>query len=80
MTASPWSDEETRLRTAICRVGKLSYDRSYIVGADGNISAKMSDGSILITPTGAMKGFLEPHHVAHIDATGRALDDGPRPS
>ena len=76
-----WSEEEARLRQAICRVGKLAYDRSYIVGADGNISAKMADGTILITPTGAMKGFLEPQHMAHVDPnTGKALDDGPRPS
>ncbi len=80
MTPGPWSDEETRLRTAICRIGKLSYDRSYIVGADGNISAKMQDGSVLITPTGAMKGFLEPHQVAHVDMEGRPLDDGPKAS
>ncbi len=80
MSARTWSEEESRLRTAICRVGKLSYDRNYIVGADGNISARMSDGTILITPTGAMKGFLEPEHIAHVDMTGRALDDGPKPS
>ena len=40
----------------------------------------MADGTILITPTGAMKGFLEPHQVAHVDMTGRAIDDGPKPS
>ena len=78
--ASPWSEEETRLRVAICRIGKLSYDRSYIVGADGNISARMRDGTILITPTGAMKGFLDPHQVAHVDIEGKTLDNGPRPS
>lgn len=75
-----WTEEETRLRAAICRIGKLSYDRSYIVGADGNISARMSDGTILITPTGAMKGFLDPQHVAHVDMTGRPIDEGPKPS
>lgn len=80
MAATRWTDEEARLRTAICRIGKLSYDRNYIVGADGNISARMADGTILITPTGAMKGFLEPHQVAHVDMTGRAIDDGPKPS
>ena len=80
MAAARWTDEEARLRTAICRIGKLSYDRNYIVGADGNISARAADGTILITPTGAMKGFLEPHQVAHVDMTGRAIDDGPKPS
>ncbi|HKX46533.1 MAG TPA: class II aldolase/adducin family protein [Planctomycetota bacterium] len=74
----PWSDEELRLRQALCRVGALCYQRNYIVGADGNLSARMSDGTVLITPAGAMKGFLEPHHLAHIDMRGEVIDDGPR--
>ena len=73
-----WSEEETRLRQAICRIGAMCYQRNFIVGADGNISARLSDGTILITPAGAMKGFLEPHHLAHIDDQGTVLDDGPR--
>lgn len=72
------TEEEERLRQAICRIGLLCYQKGFIVGADGNISARMRDGTILITPAGAMKGFLEPHHIAHIDGEGRVLDDGPR--
>lgn len=72
------SDEEARLRTAICRIAALCYQRGFIAGADGNLSAKLPDGTILITPAGAMKGFLEPHHIAHIDDSGRVIDDGPR--
>ena len=75
-----WSDEETRLRTALCRIGALCYQKGYIVGADGNLSAKLRDGTILVTPTGAMKGFLEPHHIAHVDADGKPLGNGPRAS
>lgn len=75
-----WSDEETRLRTALCRIGALCYQKGYIVGADGNLSARMRDGTILVTPTGAMKGFLEPQHIAHVDAHGKALGNGPRAS
>jgi L-fuculose-phosphate aldolase len=77
---SAWSDEEARLRRAICNIGQLCYSRNYIVGADGNISARLSDGSILITPAGAMKGFLEPQHMAKVDMSGRTVDDGPRAS
>ena len=75
-----WSDEEARLRRAICNIGQLCYGKSYIVGADGNISARMSDGNILITPAGAMKGFLEPQHMAKVDMQGRVVDGGPRAS
>lgn len=75
-----WTEEETRLRKAICNVAKLCYERNLIVGADGNFSAKTSQGTILITPAGAMKGFLEPHHIAHIDMTGQVIDGGPKAS
>jgi len=75
-----WGEEETRLRQALCRIGALCYQKGYIVGADGNLSARMRDGTVLVTPAGAMKGFLEPHHLAHVDLEGRVLDAGPRAS
>ena len=75
-----WSDEEARLRNAICEIGRLCYQKQFIVGADGNLSARMSDGTVLITPAGAMKGFLSPQQLAHVDLEGRVLDDGPRAS
>ena len=78
--ARGWSDEEARLRNALCEIGKLCYQRNYIVGADGNLSAKLQDGTVLITPAGAMKGFLSPGNLAHIDMTGKVVDAGPRPS
>lgn len=79
-SAAGLGEEEARLRRAICNLGSLCYQRNYIVGADGNLSARLCDGSILITPAGAMKGFLEPHQLAHIDLSGAVLDQGPKPS
>ncbi len=73
-------DEAPRLRQALCRVGALCYEKGFIVGADGNLSVRLSDDTVLITPAGAMKGFLEPHHIAHIDLDGHPVDDGPRAS
>jgi len=73
-----WSHEEARLRNAICEIGALCYQKSFIVGTDGNISARMADGTLLITPAGAMKGFLQPEHMAHVDMQGAVVDDGPR--
>ncbi len=75
-----WSEEEARTRQALCRIGALCYQKGHIAGADGNLSARLEDGTILITPAGAMKGFLEPGHIAHIDANGRVVDDGPSAS
>ncbi len=77
---SPNPDEEIRLRNALCRIGELCYQKGYIVGADGNLSARLGDGTILITPAGAMKGFLQPHHIAHVDMDGKVVDGGPKAS
>ena len=49
-----WTDEEARIRNGICEIGKLCYSRNLIAGADGNISAKLHDDTIIITPPGAM--------------------------
>lgn len=73
-------DEVARTRRALCEIGKLCYGRNLIVGADGNLSARLSDDTILITPAGAMKGFLEPHHITRVDMAGRVIGDGPRAS
>ena len=75
-----WSEEETRGRQALCRIGALCYERHYIAAADGNLSMRLSDGTLLITPTGAMKGFLTPANLAKTDMQGRSVDDGPKAS
>ena len=74
------SEEEMRHRQALCRLGALCYERGLIAGADGNLSVRLPDDTVLITPTGAIKGFLQPHHIAHVDMDGRVVDDGPRAS
>ena len=48
-----WGEEETRLRQALCRIGALCYQKGYIVGADGNLSARLRDGTVLVTPAAA---------------------------
>jgi len=79
MTPTP-QEEDSRLRQALCRIGELCYGRGLIAAADGNLSVKKADGTLLITPAGAMKGFLQPAHIAHVDAQGQPLGGGPRAS
>ena len=65
--------EEAKLREDICRIAKSMFDRGLTVGASGNISARLSDGSYLVTPTGAAFGFLDPAQISHLDADFRHL-------
>jgi ribulose-5-phosphate 4-epimerase/fuculose-1-phosphate aldolase len=62
--------EETRVRDAIVSVGKSVFDRGLTFGSTGNISARLSDGAILMTPTNASLGQLDPGRLSKFSAEG----------
>lgn len=62
--------EETKLRDEIARVGKSIFDRGLTFGSTGNISARLSSGEILMTPTNASLGGLEPGRLSKFSAEG----------
>ncbi|MGB3715406.1 MAG: class II aldolase/adducin family protein [Candidatus Promineifilaceae bacterium] len=62
--------DEYQLRQQIVHVGRLLYDKGFISASDGNISARMEPGRILITPSGLHKGFLEPDELLFVDEEG----------
>lgn len=69
--------EHMRLREQICVFGRSMFDRGLTAGASGNISARLADGSLLVTPTGVSLGFLDPARLSHFDAAGRLVDGDP---
>ncbi len=65
-------------REEICRIGRSLFERGYVHAAAGNISVRLPVGQgFLITPTDACLGFLEPHALAQVDASGSVLGDAP---
>ncbi|WP_068118641.1 3-oxo-tetronate 4-phosphate decarboxylase [Tropicimonas marinistellae] len=69
--------EEARLREEICRIAKSMFDRGLTCGASGNISARLSDGTLLMTPTGSSLGFLDPARISRLDAAMKLLSGDP---
>src|ERR1051325_5796530 len=67
-------DEQTA-RREIVRVGKLMYERSYVVSSDGNVSVRLDDGRIVATPTMTSKGRMTEESLALTDLAGHALSD-----
>jgi L-fuculose-phosphate aldolase len=65
-------DEKTARREIIA-VGKLLYDRSYVVSSDGNVSVRLDDGRILATPTMTCKGRMTEDSLALTDIEGTPL-------
>lgn len=70
---------ETELREQICRIAKSLFDRGLTSGASGNISARLPDGGLLVTPTGVSLGMLDPARLTRLDADGRFVD-GDKPT
>ena len=70
---------ESLAREEICRVGKSLFDRGLVHGTAGNISLRLVDGGVLITPTDACLGFIDPARLSRIDSQGRHVG-GDRPS
>lgn len=62
--------EEARLRESICLMAKSMFDRGLTGGSSGNISARLSDGRLLVTPTGSSFGNLDPARLALFDSEG----------
>lgn len=65
-----------RVKTDIVTIARLCYQHNYIVGIDGNVSARLEDGSILITASGVCKGFMHESQIVHLDAEGRPKEGG----
>ena len=67
-------------REAICQVGKLLYDRGYVAANDGNISVRVGEGRLLITPSGVSKGRMTPDMLLVTDLDGTVIEGNRHPS
>lgn len=69
---------EWQARHELTRVSHLLYERGYNVSIDGNVSWRLDDGTLLITPTGAHLGFVRPQDLVVTRPDGSLLR-GTRP-
>ena len=68
------------LKQQIVDIGRRMYQRGMVAANDGNISARVDESRILITPTGISKGFMQPSDLVTIDFDGRVLEKGKTPT
>ena len=67
-------------RVEICQVGKLLYDRGYVVSNDGNLSLRVAPDRLLVTPSGVGKGRMTPDMLVVTDREGNVLEGDRHPS
>ncbi len=68
------------LRRQIVDIGRRLYEQGLIVAGEGNISARLGDGSILVTPAGLCKGRMSPADLIVVNPAGQKLRGSWMPS
>jgi ribulose-5-phosphate 4-epimerase/fuculose-1-phosphate aldolase len=69
--------EVTRQRDAMCRVGQSLFSRGLTSGSTGNLSVRLADGTLLMTPTNSSLGDLDPARLSHVDVDNRLIAGDP---
>jgi L-fuculose-phosphate aldolase len=64
----------------IIQVCQRIYQRGYAAANDGNVSARLDDRRVVITPTGRSKGFLGEEELVLCDMQGHKLSGAGDPS
>jgi len=67
--------EEAQARKLIVEVGKLLYQKGYVVSSDGNLSIRLDENLVIATPTMTCKGRMTEDMMALTDLDGNPLND-----
>ncbi len=73
MLTTPQTESEAR--ALICRIGRMMYEKDFIDGAAGNISLRLPEDRILVSPSGLATGFLEADQLIVINLDGERVDE-----
>ena len=72
--------QDAEARRQIVEAGRRLRDRFFIASNDGNISARLSEDRILVTPTSVNKGDVTPEQIITIDLQGNVVAGTLKPS
>ena len=72
------SDDEAK--QIICEIGHKMYTRGYVATNDGNITVRVADDALWVTPTGVSKGDLKPDMLVKTDLQGNILEGSWKPT
>lgn len=72
--------DERALREEIVEVCRRLYERGLIAGPDGNVSVRLSDETVLVTPAGMSKVDVRPDDLVLVGIDGRRVAGYREPS
>ncbi len=68
------------VRQAVCTVCRRLYERGLIAGQDGNVSVRIADDVVLVTPAGLSKVDVHPEDLVELGLDGTVRSGTRRPS
>jgi L-fuculose-phosphate aldolase len=71
------AEREAQFRQDIVEVGRRLWVRGFVASNDGNISVRLDDERLLMTPASVSKGFMNPEMMVITDLDGRLLQAAP---
>lgn len=70
---------EAEARKELIQYCRILYDKGYVPGIDGNVSLRVDEDRMLITPTGISKGIVTEEELALVSLSGEFIS-GKKPS
>ena len=64
---------ESKLREQICLLATSMFERGLTHGSTGNISVRLDDNNILVTPSGSSFGRLDPNQIVKVSKSGEII-------
>jgi L-fuculose-phosphate aldolase len=63
----------SKQREEIVRYGRMLHERGFVAAMDGNLSVRLGNDRILVTPTCVSKGAMRPADMVIVDSEGRKV-------
>jgi len=68
-----WMPIERKYREEIVRYGRMLHERGFVAAMDGNLSVRLKDDRVLVTPTCLSKGAMRPADLVIVDMEGKRV-------
>src|SRR3954464_3118508 len=83
-TAAPFDGKTTRterkLRRDLASFGKMLHSMGFVAATDGNLSVRLDEDRVLVTPTCFSRGMMRPEDMVIVDIEGKKLSGTYNPS
>ena len=73
MSAAPTYPTDAEAKAQIIEAGLRIYQRGLVAANDGNLSVRVGENALWVTPTGVSKGFMTEDMLVKLDLDGNVL-------